>query len=122
MLMRAMALIMGILLVSVFSMVVLASPRPAKVLQGITIESVQDGLWNDPATWSPAQVPGAEDQVIISHTVTIEAGMPISINSLHVGGSLIGICDIDLQITTDFRNDGLLQGGTAGDRGCNIIA
>ena len=39
-----------------------------------TIQTVQDGLWSDPATWSCGRVPTLSDVVVLNHTVTVSSG------------------------------------------------
>ncbi|GAB3707632.1 fibronectin type III domain-containing protein [Spirosoma flavus] len=45
---------------------------------GLGIVSVQNGSWNDPATWSCNQVPGAGSVVTIAHQVTVPASTVVN--------------------------------------------
>ena len=99
---------------------------------GYTICSVQSGDWDDPTTWSPPRIPTTTDKVGIGHIVTIPANNSITIMKLNVGpnsegslylgpGEIIGICDINIVAANGIDNAGFIQGGVAGDRGCNVI-
>jgi len=63
------------------------------------IASVRAGLWSDATTWSGGHVPGPDDDVVISHNVTIDnaqarqieinAGTATLAGDLHAHGSVI---------------------------------
>jgi uncharacterized repeat protein (TIGR01451 family) len=64
---------------------ILAAAFPAAA----SISSNGSGNWNSAATWSPAQIPTATDDVIIQpgHTVTIPSSYAAAANSLVINGT-----------------------------------
>jgi hypothetical protein len=57
----------------------------------ISISSIANGNWNDPATWSGTTIPSPTNNVTINNTVTIAANANATINNLTIGeGSVEG--------------------------------
>jgi hypothetical protein len=54
-----------------------------------------NGQWNSPTNWYPAQVPGAEDDVTI-HIGTVQATTFVSVNSLLMGDQLAGTANLTI--------------------------
>ncbi len=52
-----------------------------------TIVSVADGLWSDPATWSPSRVPVAGDVAEVAHVVEYDVA-PVELAGVIVEGTL----------------------------------
>jgi len=53
-----------------------------------TLMTVQDGPWNDPATWDCECIPGEGDDATVLHNLTLNA--PALVNTLTVEGSMQG--------------------------------
>lgn len=55
------------------------------------IQSARTGAWSDPATWSPARVPGSNDNVRVSSgtTVTFDAYMAAAAACVGIDGNLV---------------------------------
>ncbi len=54
-----------------------------------TIRSVSNGPWSSTNTWSPAIVPGANDRVLVQHTVTYDSTTgEVDVIGIEAGGTL----------------------------------
>lgn len=91
----------------------LSQPTAAAV-----IFSAQNGNWNNPATWSGGNVPGATDEVVIAaHNVNIQANSNYIVwrVTISTGGTLTmagGGLPSTLTITGNITNEGLMGSGT----------
>lgn len=78
--------------------------------QAQTYTSVQDGDWNDPATWDCSCVPLVNDVVVI-HAVQITTNMMLPMQELHVTSS--GMLTMDaphnIAMTEAVINDGYME-------------
>ncbi len=70
-----------------------SNAAPASVFMisgtGPVINSVQPGLWNNPATWSCSCVPGECNPVVINHTITLDNGYAARAQRVIYGGGLL---------------------------------
>jgi len=53
-------------------------------LQAITKTTNQAGVWGNPLVWSPAGVPGEDDQVIINHEILVYDIFPVKVFSVRI--------------------------------------
>ncbi|WP_319230934.1 HYR domain-containing protein [Draconibacterium orientale] len=84
-----------------------------------TFTAVQDGQWNDPATWGETVlVPTWEDDVIIPNgvKVTVDAAAVANNITIESGGELNHGVNLSttVQVYGDWTNDGTYDGGTNG--------
>ncbi|MEI6143327.1 MAG: GLUG motif-containing protein, partial [Mariniphaga sp.] len=82
-----------------------------------TITSVADGLWNEPATWYPAHVPTATDNVVINHAVELHQllgliGGDAVANSITINASGTLTCFGETEPDTPDGEGGTIPGQT----------
>jgi Secretion system C-terminal sorting domain len=77
-----------------------------------SIVSIANGNWNDPAIWSPAQVPTSGDDVIISDTILIDAtnGNAACKSLLIDGDGVVGFDDIATSGSLGVYGDATING------------
>ncbi len=67
---------------------------------GISVNSVADGNWSTPATWSTGIVPSCGQDIIINNTVTADVATSATNLTITTGGNLIAANAVS--VTTDF--------------------
>ncbi len=66
-----------------------------------TISSSQSGLWDLTSSWQGGTIPGVDDNVIVDHEITIQAGTTVEVNDLLIDQSGILIIDGTLILNGD---------------------
>ena len=61
-----------------FSLVFLLSATTTRIIFANSIQSVRDGNWNSTTTWVGGVIPTANDDVIITHNVTLDVAPTVA--------------------------------------------
>ncbi|MFO7638594.1 MAG: hypothetical protein R6X14_04730, partial [bacterium] len=90
---------------------VVVSPGPGPGFTGepptlIDYVSAQNGDWSSTATWSPAGIPGASDNVTINHQVTVSSNQVVNNITIGSGGTLVISIAYTLSVYGDWTNNG----------------
>ncbi|MBK6281847.1 MAG: hypothetical protein IPF54_03515 [Draconibacterium sp.] len=70
--------------------------------------AVQNGNWNDPATWGGAGTPGLNDNVTIQNGVTVTVNVAAVCNDIIINGTLNGAGNT-LQVNGSWNNSGIYE-------------
>src|ERR1035437_7506786 len=78
-----------------------------------TYTSVINGMWSNPLTWGGLTIPTAGDDVIIANgtTVTVDVNTATCL-SITINGTLTFNAGINLDVNSDWTNNGTLNAGT----------
>jgi hypothetical protein len=106
------------LTIPVYAQIHTANDHIPDFCSSTNISSTGNGRWSNPATWSPARVPGANDRVMITAgtTVTFDVQQSSALQCVGIHGQLLFDTTVNTRLwagETMVYADGHLQIGTA---------